>query len=546
MAELKDWLSIDKVSGEGNDVITLTASLLEEVGERNASIKISTATKSVYLNLKQRKLDAPVNPDDILDNELWVKSADGSQVTPYSSSFSYKVSKTRLTSDGWTLYTLKEPLTEIDGLAFYQTKIQEVVMPKTVTTIGRYAFADCKLESLDIPDSVTTIGERAFEDNRITTLKIGSGVSGIDSLMFSSCNHITSIVVSENNETYDSRNNSNCIIETATNKLILGCCNTVIPDTVTIIGDRAFSESVINLGYNDTAPLKYIVIPNSVTTIEEYAFANCDGLTEITIPDSVTSIGVCAFYNCRNLVSINLGNGLTSIGDTVFGWCKLTSINIPDSVTTIDDDAFKYCENLESVYIGSGVSDFTGKAFSNTDNLSSIVVSPNNTKYHSIDNCVIETETNELILGCKNSVIPNTVKEINYGAFYGCQMTSIDIPNSVTRINGNSFYGCSQLTSLVIPDSVTYIGLQAFSGCSGLTTVTFGSKVSTIEYSAFNSCKNLERIICKGKAAYINSTTFKYVKTGGVLEYPKSYSYSSWLSTSSYYLGYYGWTGVTY
>lgn len=534
MAELKDWLSIDKVSGEGNDVITLTASLLEEVGERNASIKISTATKSVYLNLKQRKLDAPVNPDDILDNELWVKSADGSQVTPYSSSFSYKVSKTRLTSDGWTLYTLVEPLTEIDGMAFYQRDVQEVVMPKTVTTIGRYAFGSCKLESLDIPDSVTTIGEFAFEGNPIATLKIGSGISEIISSTFNGCNDITSIVVSENNETYDSRNNSNCIIETATNKLILGCSGTVIPNTVTVIGDRAFTENTTN-----------ITIPNSVITIEEYAFGSTN-LKSIVIPDSVTSIGEGAFTLCYGLTSVTLGNGLTSIGKGAFSFCKLTSINIPDSVTTISNEAFQYCENLESVYIGSGLSNFEGTAFGSTYNLSSIVVSPNNPKYHSIDNCVIETETNELVLGCKNSVIPNTVKEINYGAFYGCQMTSIDIPDSVTRINSSSFYGCNKLTSLVIPDSVTYIGLQAFMGCSGLTTVTLGSKVSTIEYNGFNGCKNLERIICKGKAAYINSTTFKYVKTGGVLEYPKSYSYSSWLSTSSYYLGYYNWTGSPY
>ena len=170
------------------------------------------------------------------------------------------------------------------------------------------------------------------------------------------------------------------------------------------------------------------------TYIGNYAFYNCSGLTSVTIPDSVTSIGESAFSNCSSL----------------------TSIIIPNSVTSIREFAFSNCRGLTSITIGSSVTSISPNAFVVCNGLISITVSSDNTRYHSNENCLIKTESKELILGCKNSVIPTD--------------------GSVTSIGYSAFYGCSGLTNIIIPDSVTSIGYSAFYGCSGLISVTMLSK----------------------------------------------------------------------
>jgi len=442
---------------------------------------------------------------------------------------------------------------------FYKCNLMSIIIPNSVRSIDSYAFYNCSgLTSITIPNSVSSIGYQAFRDcSGLTSVTIGNSVTMIDGGVFFGCSSLTSIKVESGNEKYDSRNNCNAIIETSSNTLIAGCKNTIIPNSVTSIGNSAFSGC---------SGLTSVTIPNSVTSIGSYAFHWC-GLTSITIPNSVASIGENPFSfcsltsikvesgnekydsrkNCNAIIETStntliagcqnttMPNNVTSIGEDAFSGCSgLTSVTIPNSVTSIGNYAFYYCSGLTSVTIPKSVTSIGESAFYGCRGLTSVTI-PNSVK--SISNGAFYCCS-----GLTSVTIGNSVTSIGGSAFRSCSgLTSVTIPNSVTSIGsyafsgtgwynnqangllyldnwllgykgdkpvgelkiaegtkgiaGSAFSDCSGLTSVTIPNSVTSFGNLAFSGCSGLTSVTIPNSVTSIGFGAFSGCSGLTSIV---------------------------------------------------
>ena len=167
---------------------------------------------------------------------------------------------------------------------------------------------------------------------------------------------------------------------------------------------------------------------------------------------------------------------------------EITYEGITYSVTEIGDVAFGGSKNLTGLTIGRNINRiYTMDLFANASGLTNIIVDSENQTFDSRDNCnaVIETKTNTLVLGSKNTVIPNSVTAIGAGAFHGCKvLTNITIPNSITSIGSFALGECTGLTSITIPNSVTAIGRSAFSGCTGLTNMIIPNSVTYVgEYN---------------------------------------------------------------
>ena len=327
---------------------------------------------------------------------------------------------------------------------------------RKVTSIGNYAFCECfGLTSVTIGNSVTSIGDYAFYY----------------------CSGLTSVTIPNVKD-------------------IAAWCG--------IKFDGSYSNPLYyakHIYSDEDTEITNLIIPNSVTSIGNSAFANCSGLTSVTIGNSVTSIGSSAFSYCSGLTSVTIGSGVTSIGNYAFRECSgLTSVTIPNSVTSIGSSTFYNCSGLTSVTIPNSVTSIGSSAFYGCSGLTSITI-PNSVT--SIGNYAFYGS------GLTSVTIPNSVTSIGINAFANCsKLTSVTIPNSVTSIGTYAFFGCSKLTSVTIPNSVTSIGNSAFSGCSGLTSITIPNSVTSIGTYAFFGCSKLTSVTIPNSVTSIGDKAF--------------------------------------
>ena len=321
-------------------------------------------------------------------------------------------------------------------------RLNSIKLPIYLKTIGNFAFRNCSLSSIEFPDSLNAIGNFAFQSTGISSVFITKNIVSLGLNPFDYCSYLESVVVDEQNPLYDSRNQCNGIIETSSNKLIVGFKRTVIPEGIVTIGTYAFSGCEFN-----TQPS----FPDALKTIEDDAFRNSSGLTHLVLTEGIENLGSYAFASSE-IEELTLPSTLKIINSSCFEFNNLRSVRIPSSVT----------------YIGSGV-------FCGNGELEEIVVEEGNQVYSS-NNCnvIFNTSTGELVQASNNMTFPEGVTSLGWCSFQGlAHVTKLEIPEGVTDLGNYTFYPCLALEMVSIPSTVSANGFHdvTFYDCVNLKSI---------------------------------------------------------------------------
>lgn len=422
----------------------------------------------------------------IPDNEIWYTTTNSEKLdlTYNTSKFIENPIISNTYKDGKGVITFQEALTCIPEQGFVnRNRLKTIILPDCVRSLECETFAGCNyLLNIQLSENLESIGQEALcSSSRMDSLFIPAKVSYIANDALSNTNNLKYLVVDKQNKFFDSRENCNALIETASNTLLRGSSHSTIPSTVTSLGDYAFSmadfksldipENISSIGvsaFEYCLLLEEIRLPENLTVISGLAFNSCEKLKEIQIPEKVTKIGGGAFGNCRSINKITIPETIIEIGQGAFYFCtELTEAVLPEKLTTIPDALFKDCWNLSRVNIPQNITSIGKEAFYCCNKLSDIT-------------------------------LPESVTEIKSGAFYKTDIRTITIPSKVREISDNSFRSCNSLENIFLPEGLKSIQNDAISS-EAMTEIVIPSTIENFGVAALAG-SNLTSI-------YIKATT---------------------------------------
>ena len=364
------------------------------------------------------------------------------------------------------------------------TDIKNVIIENGITEIGNSAFSFCdSLTSIIIPDSVTNIKSFAFAScNNLTSITIPDSVLSIEEYSFNGCDALASVSLSANLKSIGD--------------YAFEHCKSLVSITI--------SEGVKDIGtcaFNSCSSLSSIIIPDSVTSIESFAFYDTPWLKTQKNKNDIVIVNGILIDGQTNDDYIIVPEGVTSIGEYAFSFSKISSIIIPEGVTAIGENAFLDCSNLVTITIPDSVTKIESCAFDGTQWLD---IQRDKNPLVIVNDILIDGQT------CVGDVVvPKGVKIVADQAFHNCSaLTSVDIPEGVTNIGNRAFYECTGLTSIIIPDSLTNIGDRAFYNCSALTSIKLPDDMIRIGEGAFINCSALTSITIPDSVISIGESAF--------------------------------------
>ena len=418
-----------------------------------------------------------------------------------------------------------------EGAFCRQYYLKGINIPEGVKSIGKYAFLNCRsLKEIVLPVSVKKLNVSAFDGcDKLEKINL-EHVERIEKNAFSACKNLQCEI----------------LISDCTSKLGKGAFELSGITSVTI--GRGITE-IESATFRSCYNLKKVVMPEGLTKIEKYAFCHNEKLTVAVIPASVKYIGDAAFWGCA-LKDVILPPDPDFISKDAFSGCtlatkiarstsnpdfemdgasvckyrgKAVNVVIPDGVTAIKAKAFKGNKKIESVVIPSSVTAIAASAFERCEKLCSITVEEGNKKYRSANNCIVDFKNKTLVLGCNNSVIPESgIEKIGHGAFYKCEkLEDVMIPSGVKKIGNKAFDSCTGIKTVTFPEGLESVGDSAFNECLNLEAAVFGSGLKDIGDFAFYKCEKLAELKMPQGLKRVGCSAFEYCKKLEVLDFPE-------------------------
>ena len=431
-------------------------------------------------------------------------------------------------------------VTAIGDNAFQSnTALESVTLPEGLTMIGNQAFCSSSVKTVSLPLTLSSIGASAFQDcKNLTGIVLPDALKDVKDYTFAYCSNLKTLSLGNQTVTIGTRAFHETAIETLT-----------IPQTTTTIGEYAFSSiaalktitindapvTILAYAFQDCQNLENLNLGNKIIkisgTINQFgvsgtqgAFSNCTNLTTVTLPSSLQVLDKGAFEGCKKLRDVTLPQSLTAILPYVFANCAIEHIDFPQTLTEIGEGAFSSCPIRDIIFPSElrsiGNTAFYGSSIHSLTIPKSVINIGDDAFAYSKDLKTVVIENAPLTLG---------------SSFNGCSsLENVNLGNAVTEINGSHHYilgwaqgtftNCTSLKDIVIPNSIKVIGGSAFMGCSNLESVTLPNALTQIEGSAFRNCYNLKEIGLPETIQIIGPYAFDGCKSLNKIDFPETLS----------------------